>query len=130
MIWTLARWSIGAAAVAYGALAMNHAIYGTWQTTAPPGYEHAEAWAFAAYHWYGISLSFAALAGLAAINLRRGWPRLRSRWTLFLTLIVILGIVVPRAHHFLAVDACLDLGGRWNYERQICERRDDGAARP
>jgi hypothetical protein len=121
MLWILARWSVSAAAVAYAALAMNHALHSNWQSSSPLGSAHAEAWIFAAYHWYGIAFSLVAAAGLAVLNIRPGWPHLKRRWTLLLALALALGILVPRGHHFLMVERCLDRTGELNYERQVCE---------
>ena len=39
-----------------------------------------------------------------------------------LAIVVALSLIVaPRVRRFFAIDACLDQGGAWNYERGVCE---------
>ena len=37
-----------------------------------------------------------------------------------IALLLVLMLLVPRVRRFLAVDDCLDAGGRYDYERDIC----------
>lgn len=121
MFWTVARWSLAIAAIALALLSANQAFYSAWQTAAPPGNEFPEAWAYEARKWLGYTIAWLVTAVLAVINLRRGWPYLRSKWNIVLLIVGILAVGYPRAWHFLQVDACLDRGGRWDYEQQSCE---------
>ena len=34
---------------------------------------------------------------------------------------LLLGLLLPRIKQWLAVDDCLDRGGRYNYQARICE---------
>ena len=122
MAWTLARWVTAVGAIACGLLALNHAFFSVWQTSAPPGNEYPEAWAHQAYRSFGYSVAFLAAAVLVVINLRRGWPHLRSKWTALVLIVAVVGVVLPRAQHFLEVDNCLDHGGRWDHMSQTCEQ--------
>ncbi len=38
-----------------------------------------------------------------------------------LTLLALTGFAYLKMTHFFEIDSCLDKGGRWNYERQVCE---------
>ena len=46
----------------------------------------------------------------------------RGRLVAVLVVAVLLAVLLlaPRVRRFLAVDACLDAGGRYDYERDIC----------
>ena len=122
MAWTIARWVIAIGAVVCALLYLNHALFSAWQTVAPPGYKHPEAWAYQAYKSLGYSVAFLAAAILVMINLRPGWPYWKNRWTALAFIVAILGLALPRAQHFLKVDACLDQGGSWDYVYQVCKK--------
>jgi hypothetical protein len=52
-----------------------------------------------------------------------GGKRRRSAY-IALALVAITGVglyIAPRVRRFLAVDACLDRGGAWNYQNDTCE---------
>ena len=121
MLWTVARWSLAIIAVAFALLSANQALFSISQTAGPAGSAYPEAWAYEARKWLGYTMAWLVTAVLAAINLRRGWPHLRSKWNIVLLIAVMLAVGYPRARHFLEVDACLDQGGRWSYEGQRCE---------
>lgn len=122
-VWRIARWSVSAAAAAGALVTLNHGLYSTWQATAPPGNEYAAVWAHEARLSIGYAVAFSAVAIIAAVILRPGWPHLKSKRTLVILIAGILGLLYPRAQHFLAVDACLDRGGRWDYRHEVCEPR-------
>ncbi len=50
-------------------------------------------------------------------------------WRISVTLVVLLALValviMPRLRYFIAIDTCLDHGGAWNYERNVCEWHPD-----
>ena len=122
MVWAIARWSIAIAAIVCGLISLNHAIFATWATIAPPGGEFNEVRIYQAYRLLGYSVAFLAAAVLVMINFRRGLPHLRNKWTAFLLIVAALGLVSPRMQHFLKVDGCLDQGGSWNYDYEICDK--------
>ena len=121
-LWTYSRWLVSITAVAAALLILNYAAVSAWQTATLPGAEHPAVWRYAAYESFGQSISLLAVAILAAINIRPGWPYLKGKWTAGFLLVAILGILYPRIDHFLAIDKCLDAGGAWDYERQVCLR--------
>lgn len=120
--WTLIRWLISIALAIVALLVVNYAFYSAWQTVAPPGNKTPEAWKYEAVKSFWLFISLLSVTVLTAINLRPGWPHLRSKWTMLFLAVAVLGVVYPRAHHFLEVDRCLDSGGRWHYMRQICQK--------
>jgi hypothetical protein len=99
---------------------LNHALFAAWQTAAPPGYQHPEAWEYSAYLSTGHAVTLSCVGILVAINIRSRWPNLRSKWNLFLLGGALAALIWPRAWHFMEIDACLDSGGRWDYEYQRC----------
>lgn len=42
-----------------------------------------------------------------------------------LSLITLTVIAYMKMTHFFEIDSCLDKGGRWNYEKQLCEVDDN-----
>lgn len=122
MTWTIIRWLVSLAAVACSLLVMNYAAYDAWKTAALPGNEFPEAWKWEAFELFWQSIALLAVAVLAAINIRPRWPYLRTKWTAFFTLVVIFGVVFPRAAHFIEIESCFDIGGRWDHESQVCKR--------
>jgi len=47
----------------------------------------------------------------------------RRRAVLVLAALVIAALVMaPRLRRYVAIDSCLDAGGRWDYDRGACER--------
>lgn len=122
MIWKLARWTLGLAALIWALLALNHAMFGVMATAATPTNQHPEFWAYVVYRYLGYSLALFAAAIFIVLNLRKGFPYLKRRWNILLFIIAMFGILAPRVDHFLGIDRCLDRGGWWNYEFQVCER--------
>ena len=68
----------------------------------------------------GNAVSLCLVASLLFLNIRVGWPYLRSRFTLILAIGVAVAFVWPRASHFVDVDRCLDSGGMWNAKAESC----------
>jgi len=47
------------------------------------------------------------------------------RWVVVTVLALVTALlVVPRVRRFAAIDDCLDLGGRWDYRRDVCDGVD------
>ncbi len=42
-------------------------------------------------------------------------------WIVLLFVLLVSGYLFPHIRRFLAVDTCLDRGGRWDYEKNVCE---------
>jgi hypothetical protein len=43
---------------------------------------------------------------------------------LFATLALALRVMAPRMRRYLTIDGCLDRGGSWDYERDVCRGLD------
>lgn len=39
----------------------------------------------------------------------------------FLCIVILFLLIKPKIDRFFEIDSCLDKGGRWNYEKNICE---------
>jgi len=122
VIWKLARWTLGLAVLIWALLALNHAMFSVMATAAPPTNEHPEFWAYEVYRHLGYSLALFAAAIFIVLNLRKGFPYLKRKRNILLFGIAVFGLLAPRVDHFFDVDRCLDRGGRWNYDFQVCER--------
>jgi len=120
-IYAAARWILALGALVMAYLYFNYAAFSAWQTGAPNGWEHPDAWVYVAYRSFGRSLAFVSCAIIVVLNVRPGWPRIRSRWNLLLVGVALVAVLVPPAMRFLAIDSCLDLGGAWNYEFEHCD---------
>ena len=49
----------------------------------------------------------------------------KRRWKWLVVSILISAVIVAALVYFrgqLAIDSCLDLGGRWDYERNVCDQ--------
>jgi hypothetical protein len=75
----------------------------------------------------GLDVSAVTLRQMAAailIGYGIDWVMTR-RWKVFLfagVAVILLTIWwAPRLQRFLEIDDCLDLGGRWDYDRNVCE---------
>lgn len=62
-----------------------------------------------------------AVGGFAMFRAVRELPTL-SRLTVGLAVATALVGLWPSAEQFVRIDACLDSGGRWNYDGLQCER--------
>lgn len=122
MFWKLARWTFGLAVLICAFLALNHAMFSVMATAAPPTNQHPEFWAYEVYRWLGYSLALFSAAILIVLNLRKGFPYLKRKRNVLLLVIAMFGLLAPQVNHFFDVDRCLDQGGRWNYEFQVCEK--------
>jgi hypothetical protein len=120
MRWTIVRWGLALALAAFALVQFNDALSGARQTAAPPGFQYPEAWAYQARKAFGLGVAILAGAALIMINLRRGWPYVKSKWTALLFIVAVLGVAWPQAQHFWDVDACLDRGGSWDHMSQTC----------
>ncbi len=122
MFWNLARWILGLAVLIWALLTLNHAMFAVMATAAPPTNQHPEFWAYVVYRYLGYSLALFAAAVFIMLNLRKGFPYLRRKWNILLFVIAMFGLLAPRVDHYFDVDRCLDSGGRWNYDFQVCEK--------
>jgi hypothetical protein len=43
---------------------------------------------------------------------------------LFAALALALGVMTPSMRRYLAIDGCLDRGGSWDYEQDVCRGLD------
>lgn len=120
VIYGISRWVGSLAAFALAALCLNHAGFSAWQTAAPPGYQNPEIWEYSAYLATGHAVTLICIGMLAAINIRWGWPNLRSKWNLFFLGGALVALIWPRVWHFMEIDACLDSGSKWDYEYERC----------
>ena len=120
-IWSILRWLITAASVLWGLLATNYVFFCIMATAAPPTNKYPEAWAFEAYSWMGYAVALFCLSIAVALNLRQGFPYWRSKWNILLIVVALIALIWPRANHAVAVDKCLDSGGRWHETYQRCE---------
>jgi hypothetical protein len=120
-IYAAIRWILSLGAIVMAYLYFNYAIFSAWQTAAPAGWERPDSWVYEAYSSFGRSLAFVLCAAIVALNVRPGWPRIRSRWNLFLIGVALAAVLLPPALRFLAIDDCLDAGGRWDYEFENCQ---------
>lgn len=48
----------------------------------------------------------------------------RNIWIGLILLFVIGLIATPKVKRFFKIDSCLDSGGRWNYDTEMCEYAD------
>ena len=120
MAYLIVRWLAVLAALSIAYLYFNYAVFLTWLAPTLVDYEHVDAWTYEAYLSFGRSLALVFTALLLGINIRPGWPHLRSKWNLFLVGAVLASLLVPPGWRFLAIDSCLDAGGRWIYEYERC----------
>lgn len=119
-LYGLVRWGlcIGLLVMAY--FYLDHAIGALWQTAPSPEYEQTQTRAYEAYNALGRTIALIVCALIAFINVRPGWPFLRSRWNLLLTGVALAAFFIPPATQYWAIDACLDSGGMWDHENGIC----------
>ena len=121
VIYASVRWVLALGALVMAYLYFNYAFFSAWQTGAPNGWERPDVWEYEAYRSFGRSLAFASCAIIVALNIRPGWPRIRSRWNLLLGGVALAAVLIPPAMRFLSIDGCLDSGGSWNYEFERCD---------
>jgi|GEM_PF-2145422 len=127
MGYSLVRWTIVIALLAGAFFALNRALFSIMATAAPPTNEYPDAWAYEFYLSAGHLLALLAAATFVAVNLRKGFPYLKRKWTVVLVCLIALGIIVPRANQFLSVDSCLDSGGCWDYQANVCRKDEPNA---
>ena len=48
-------------------------------------------------------------------------PKTIKIFVIAFVLIALTGFGYLQLTHFFEIDACLDKGGRWNYEKKVCE---------
>lgn len=120
----IVRWSLVLVLLVIACLYLADAVVSAWQTAAPAGAERAGIWSYLAYRSFGRGLAAIFLAVLASLNIRSDWPNLRSMWNLFLGGAVLASLLVPSAWRLLSIDACLDSGGSWDYEYELCSTVD------
>jgi len=102
------------------AIYVNAMLLSVWHTAAPPGFENPEAWAYAARKFFANAIALCIIGFLFFINVRPGWPYLRSHLTWLLTVAALLAFLLPRVGHFFAIDRCLDLSGKWDCQTEKC----------
>ena len=113
------RWGSLAGAIIMAGLYLNSSIYSAWVSGGPPN-EHPEAWAYRAFMHLCFSGAF-LLLGVAIFRIAGSYPRVGSV-SIVLGLAALLIAGTPYVRAFLDSDACLDGGGRWNYEEYRCEQ--------
>lgn len=119
---TTLRWSALFAGIGLFLLLLNSAIYRAWGAQVPP-FKHADGWIFAA--WSNLAWSLASLlGGVGLFLLLRRPPRARIAGPLLVLALV--SFSTPWVREFLAVDACLDAGGRWLEAELHCDNGTDG----
>jgi hypothetical protein len=122
------RWRSAAAFVAFtcgawwlAAAADQWRLWRTWQSADPSAAELYQTNALLAAAAAAVSLG----AGVAA-----AWPRRADRaagtgWRGRLVVLVggaLLGVALARGARWLAIDECLDSGGRWDRASLVCVR--------
>lgn len=116
----VARWIVVLALLAMAYFYFDYALISASQTAALSGYEQSEVWSYAAFESFGRGTALVFAAILAGFNIRSGWPRLRSRWNLFLVGALLIALFVPPAWRLMEIDSCLDSGAAWVYEYERC----------
>ena len=119
-VYSVLRWVGAVALLGMAGLYLNHALQVVSQSAALANYDSPDFFAYEAYGSFGRSLAFVFLSGLVALNVRPGWPYLRSMWTVFLFGAVLVSLFLPATWRLLTIDNCLDRGGMWDYESEQC----------
>lgn len=115
------RWVSFVALLLLFFLMLNSAGFAVWQTAAARTEELRMAWVFPAYQRLSWSLALLGSAVLILINIRPQFPNVRRASTLLVSMAVLIVLLAPYIWRFFAVDGCLDSGGAWNYDLNICE---------
>ncbi|NIW57121.1 MAG: hypothetical protein GWN21_18290 [Gammaproteobacteria bacterium] len=105
-----------------GLVLLYFGAYRAWHAAALSADEFPEALKWKAFEYLWQSVALLAVAAMAAINIRPGWPHLRSKWTAFCVLVIVFGLLFPRAVYYVEVKKCLDIGGKWNNQAELCKR--------
>lgn len=111
------RWSLLLAGVALFLVYLNSAIYRAWLAGGPPT-PNPEGWLFSAGNFLSWALAFLT-AGIGMFLLVGSLPSKNRVAIVLLILSGFLGIL-PSVRQFLAVDACLDRGGKWSAAELRC----------
>lgn len=113
----IGSWAALVASILVAMLFLNSAAYGAWLSSGPP--TDVPAW------WLHRSFAHLCFAGAAlalgvAVFLTVRAPRI-TRLSVVLATVALLLLVMPYVRSFLAVDRCLDSGGRWDAATSACE---------
>jgi hypothetical protein len=119
-LFALFRWGLTVGLVLMAYYYFSYAMDAWMQTAAPGGSDQAAAWAYEAYDAFGRTVALLTCAFMALVNVRPGWPYLRSRWNLLLTGVALAAFFIPPAMRYFTIDGCLDAGGSWDYDRSVC----------
>jgi hypothetical protein len=111
------RWLLLLAGIGMFLLYLNGAAYRAWLSGGPPT-SNPEGWLFSAWNFLSWSLAFLS-AGMGAFFVLGKWPR-RSTFGLSWLVLTLVLWAVPHIREFLASDACLDAGGRWDARKLRC----------
>jgi hypothetical protein len=116
------RWARWGTLAIFGVLALlflNSALYSAWAAGGPPA-QFKAAWEHRALQQFCRAMAFVLFASTVFCSLT-----LPLRIRPLRLIVAVLGVallLVPAAHEFMLVDACLDSGGRWGGATFVCER--------
>lgn len=115
---TISRWLVLAGANAVALVYLNSAIYRAWLAGGPPN-SNPEGWLFSSINYLFAAVAF-VIGGIAAFRLIGHLPSLHKSSVILFGIAALVGII-PVAREFIAVDICLDAGGRWSKPELRCE---------
>lgn len=115
------RWAVICVLVVVALLYLNGVTSALWLAGGPPT-DTPDYFLWLAARRFGYVVAICGAGMLVFQSMRRADDR-RSRTASWVAVIAILGgLAVPRLLHFVAVDRCLDSGGRWSEHHDACQR--------
>lgn len=114
------RWLLLAGLLCLAYLSLNSSIFHAWQTAAPPGYENPGPHARMATFHIGYSIAFCFVAALLFLNVRAGWPYIRSKYSAALVAGLAIALIGPRLGYYVVENQCRSDGGSWNSKTESC----------
>ena len=112
------RWALLAIGVVACLYYLNDAAYSAWIAGGPPS-AHKLGWELRSQASLFRAIG-ALLLGVAVFRAIKQVPSIaRSTWAI--ALLAISMLLVPPAQRALAIDKCLDRGGKWNPQALECE---------
>ncbi len=118
--FAILRWTALCLGLAVACYWFAVSIHSAWQTVAPPGEKNPMPHVYASYEYLGQLGATLSASVLLFLNVRPNYPYLRSRWTIGLLVLGLTSLTFPSMHYHMAIDRCLDNGGRWSYTSETC----------
>ncbi len=112
------RWAVLAIGVVACLYYLNDAAFSAWMAGGPPS-NHKLGWVLRSQASLCRAIG-ALLLGVAVFRAIKQVPSI-SRGTWAIALVAISLLLVPPAQRALAIDRCLDSGGKWSAQALECE---------